>query len=227
MTVSKKPIALLALGLAIAGTATLTFAQTPPPGGGQPGARHAKIDANGDGVIDRSETAKAPRLAENFDRLDANKDGRIGADERPQRRAGRGGHGGGMARLDANGDGAIDRSEAAKAPRLAENFDTLDANKDGRIGADERPQYSRPQHGGRHGGMRHDGMRDGGKRRGGERMAQLDKNGDGRFSRDELAGRERALQNFAAIDTDKDGFLTREEMQAHHKAVRGERKPKP
>jgi Ca2+-binding EF-hand superfamily protein len=230
MTVSKKPIALLALGLAIAGTATLTIAQTPPPGGGQPGARHAKIDANGDGVIDRSEAAKAPRLAENFDRLDANKDGKIGADERPQRGAGRGGHGGpggAMAKLDANGDGAIDRSEAAKSPRLAENFDRLDANKDGRIGADERPQRGGRQGGMRDGGMRDGGMRDGGKGRGGERMAQLDKNGDGRFSRDELAGRERALQNFAAIDTNKDGFLTREEMQAHHKAARGERKPKP
>ena len=225
MTVFKKPIALFALGLAIAGTATFVIpfaiAQTAAPGG-QPGARHAKLDANGDGVIDRSEAAKSPRMAEHFDRLDANKDGRIGADERPQRRAGRGGHGDGMARLDANGDGAIDRSEAAKAPRLAEKFDTLDANKDGRIGADERPQ-----HGGRHGGMRHDGMREGGKRRGGERMAQLDKNADGRFSRDELAGRERALQNFAAIDTNKDGFLTREEMQAHHRAARAERKPKP
>lgn len=226
MTVSRKPIAGLALGLAIAGTAAFAIAQTPSPGGGQPGARHATIDANGDGVIDRSEAAKAPRLAENFDRLDADKDGKLSASERPQRgarqggRGGPGGPGGAMAGLDANGDGAIDRSEAAKAPRLAENFDRLDANKDGRIGADERPQ-----HGGRQGGM-HGGM-PGGKGRGGERMAQLDKNGDGRFSRDELAGHERALQNFTAIDANKDGFLTRDEMKAHHQAARGERKPTP
>lgn len=222
MTVSRKPIALLALGLAIAAATPLLFAQTPPPGGGQPGARHAKVDANGDGVIDRSEAAKAPRLAENFDRLDANKDGKLSASERPQHgarqggRGGPGGPGGAMAKLDTNGDGAIDRSEAAKAPRMAENFDRLDANKDGRIGADERPQ-----HGGRQGGMH------AGKGRGGERMAQLDKNGDGRFSRDELAGHERALQNFTAIDANKDGFLTRDEMKAHHQAARGERKPKP
>jgi hypothetical protein len=160
MTTSIKPIALLALGLAIAGSASIALAQTPPPGGGQPGAPQARIDVNGDGVIDRSEAAKVPRLAENFDRLDADKDGRISAEERPRR-------------------------------------------------------------GGREGGRR-----DGGKGRGGERMAQLDTNGDGRFSRDELAGRERALQNFAAIDTNKDGFLTREEMKAHHQAQRGERKPK-
>jgi len=63
-----------------------------------------------------------------------------------------------MAQLDANKDGAIDRSEAAKAPKLPEHFDRMDANKDGRISAEERPQR------GRHGG------------RGGDRMAQLDAN---------------------------------------------------
>jgi hypothetical protein len=209
-----KRIALLALGFAIA--AAPAIAQNAPPAGGQPG-RHAKADANGDGFIDRNEAVAHPKLAERFDQLDKNKDGRIGPEERPQR-GGRGGQGGrhaGMAKLDANGDGAIDRSEAAKAPRLAERFDQLDRNKDGRIGPEERPQR-----GGRQGGK-------GG--RGGERMAQLDKNGDGRFSRDELAGHERALQNFGAIDGNKDGFLTREEMKAYHQTHRGQRgqQPKP
>ena len=54
-------------------------------------------------------------------------------------------------------------------------------------------------------------------------MAQLDADKDGRFSRQELAGKDRVLQNFAAIDTNSDGFLSREEMQAHHKAHRGDR----
>ena len=57
-------------------------------------------------------------------------------------------------------------------------------------------------------------------------MAQLDKNGDGKFGRDELAGHERALSRFADIDTDKDGFLTHEEMKAYHQAHRGERGPR-
>jgi hypothetical protein len=147
-----KAIVIAAFGLAIAVTTTATFAQTPAPGAGKP-ANHAKIDTNGDGVIDRSEAAANPRMIEHFDRLDANKDGRITADERPQR-----------------------------------------------------------------------GMRDGkGGGQRGERMAQLDANKDGRFSRDELAGKDRVLQNFAAIDSNKDGFLSREEMAAHHKARRGER----
>ena len=205
-----KPIALLALGLAIA--AGPAFAQNSSAPAAGKAAGHARIDANGDGAIDRNEAAAHPKLAERFDQLDRNRNGRIDADERPQRGGRRGGDR--MAQLDANGDGAIDRGEAAKAPRLAEHFDRLDKNKDGRISAEERPQR-----GGRHGGQ---GGRGG---RGGERMAQLDKNGDGRFSRDELAGHERALQNFAAIDGDKDGFLTREEMKAYHQAHRGERKP--
>jgi Ca2+-binding EF-hand superfamily protein len=155
-----KAIAIFALGLAIAATATVTFAQATQatqPAAGKP-ARHAKIDTNGDGVIDRSEAAANPKMAEHFDGLDANKDGRITAEERPQ-------------------------------------------------------------HGGKGGKGGRDAVR--------ERMAQLDTNKDGRFSRDELAGKERALQNFAAIDANKDGFLTREEMAAHHKAHRGERSAQP
>lgn len=208
-----KPVVLIALGLSFAGATALAFAQG--PAGSSPSARHAELDTNGDGAIDRSEAAKSPKLVEHFGRLDTNSDGRITADERPQRRMrdGRHGRGGAMARLDANADGVIDRGEAAKAPKFAEHFDRLDADKDGRISGDERPQRG--------------GRREGGKGARGERMARLDTNGDGRFSRDELAGRERALQNFAAIDADKDGFVTREEMKAYHQAHRGERKPQP
>jgi len=102
-----------------------------------------------------------------------------------------------MAQLDINKDGAIDRSEAAKAPKLLEHFDRLDANKDGRISAEERPQR------GRHGG------------RGGR--AKLDTDGDQRVSRQEAAQRPQLSEKFAAIDGNKDGYLSREEMQAYRR----------
>lgn len=224
-----KRTTLLALGLAIAGAAPILLAQTAPgtasgtapasrPAAGQPG-QHPKLDANGDGVIDRAEAAKSPRFAEQFDKFDTNHDGKLTADERPKHRGrgeGRGGRGGDMlAKLDTNGDGVIDRAEAAKAPRLSEHFDKLDTNHDGKISVDERPKG----HGGRHGPGGPGGDR-------GQRMAQLDKNGDGKFSREELAGHERMLSRFADIDANKDGFVTREEMKAYHEAHRGERGPR-
>lgn len=110
-------------------------------------------------------------------------------------------------KLDTNGDGVIDRKEAAANPRMAAHFDTLDVNKDGRITADERP----------HRGMRGD------KGRRGERMAQLDADKDGRFSRAELVGRERMLQNFTAIDANNDGYLTKDEMKAFHQRNAGDK----
>ena len=48
------------------------------PGHG-PGA--ARIDTNGDGLIDRVEAGSHPRLAERFDQLDANKDGVLSREE--------------------------------------------------------------------------------------------------------------------------------------------------
>ncbi len=98
-----------------------------------------------------------------------------------------------MAQLDANKDGAIDRSEAAKAPKLLEHFDRMDANKDGRISAEERPQR------GRHGG------------RGGDRMAQLDANKDGAIDRSEAAKAPKLLEHFDRMDANKDGRISAEE----------------
>jgi hypothetical protein len=132
-----KAIAIFALGLAIAATAPVTFAQATQatqPAAGKP-ARHAKIDTNGDGVIDRSEAAANPKMAEHFDRLDANKDGRITADERPQR----GGKGGRerMQQLDTNNDGRFSRDELAGKDRALQNFAAIDSDNDGFLTREE------------------------------------------------------------------------------------------
>ena len=178
------------------------------PVGGAPGGERQKIDANGDGVIDRTEAAAHPRLAERFDALDKNHDGKIDASERPQRGQG-GRHGGGMAKLDANGDGVIDRTEAAANPRFAEHFDTLDKNRDGRIDASERPQRGQGGKGGRDGAG----------------MARLDINGDGMITLEEAASHQRLLEKFEQIDTNADASLSREELQAWRAQHGGRRVP--
>lgn len=94
----------------------------------------AAVDANKDGVITRAEAAAHPRLAQRFDELDKNKDGRLTADERPMMRRGSGkaGKGGnGWMGLDADKDGRVSKAEAAARPQLAQRFDQMDANKDG------------------------------------------------------------------------------------------------
>ncbi|MDH5824109.1 EF-hand domain-containing protein [Luteimonas sp. RD2P54] len=143
----------------------------------------------------------------------------------------------GQARMkpDANGDGAIDRTEAAAHPRLAARFDQLDRNGDGRLDAGERPAH---RGNGKRGERGHPG-RMGGMGRGG--IARLDTDGDGRIGRAEIetapaaagadgsrghgghGGRQHLLQNFAAIDADNDGHIVRSELRAWHRAQRPQR----
>lgn len=115
------------------------------------------------------------------------------------------------ARMDANQDGVIDRAEAATNPGFAARFDELDKNHDGRLGADERPDWG--GHGDHHG-------------RGG--LARLDANGDGRIARGEITGSDgrqaKLVEKFAEIDGNHDGYLVRSELAAYHARMRPQRK---
>jgi len=125
----------LAGGTALAATSPASNA---PAADGQSTPR-AKLDSNGDGVVDRAEAAKHPRLAGKFDELDKNKDGKLAKEEMPRRhdgRHGKRGHGPreAMTRLDTNKDGRISRAEAtAGEGKFAARFEQMDANKDGFI----------------------------------------------------------------------------------------------
>lgn len=103
-------------------------------------------------------------------------------------------------KLDVNGDGKIDRQEAAASPWLAKQFDTLDKNKDGVLSRDELP---RGPHGGRHG--------PGG--RGHDRIAKLDTNKDGRISAEEAKADPKFAEHFAKMDINKDGFVDKADRE--------------
>lgn len=105
--------------------------------------------------------------------------------------------------LDRNGDGAIDREEAAAHAVLSKHFDDIDVNKDGRLSREEL-QTQRQEHRNRF------------LSRFDEQFTAADKDGDGALTRAEAeAGRMgRIVEHFDRIDANRDGKVTREELRA-------------
>jgi hypothetical protein len=125
-----------------------------------------------------------------------------------------GGLRGPMAKFDADGNGAVTLAEARAG--AATMFAGADADKDGRVTADEMRAFHGKEgghHRGSHGGRYapgHDG-RPGGP-------LHFDADGDGAVSLAEAqSGIER---HFGEIDSNRDGSLTAQEVRAAHEAHR-------
>lgn len=104
-----------------------------------------QLDRNGDGRLSRREVEGHPYLERHFNRLDRRGRGYLtpadlvppdasGVGERLQRF---------FARADTNGNGLIDRREAAAFPGLQERFNAADRNGDGRVSLEEFTELRR------------------------------------------------------------------------------------
>lgn len=198
----------VALTLAAIGTAAAQQSTTAPATGTQP-ARHAKLDTNNDGVIDRGEAAKSEKFAARFDQFDRNKDGKLSADERPQWRGGHRGHHGGdrMMQADKDKDGRISKAEAAADPKFATRFVELDANKDGYIDRGDR-ELRRREH-------RQAWFAAADTNKDGQlSKAEMDASAEKRRAEQQRKWQARSAERFQRLDGNRDGSISREELDA-------------
>lgn len=105
-----------------------------------------------------------------------------------------------LKRLDTDNDGLISKSEAneARNGKMAENFDTIDANSDGFIDEDELKSGKRK------------------KPSADQFMKDIDANEDGNLDELEVAASENLpiKNNFSKIDTNEDGVLSKTELDS-------------
>lgn len=146
----------LASGLAFAQQANTDRDARHAEGKAKAQARFAAADKDGSGRIDRTEAqAVGERLAKQFDRIDANRDGGLDKAELgdARRKLGRAGHRmkamvahqrGLFVGMDDDADGAITRAElGAKHKRWADDFEIIDANRDSKLTVQELKAYGR------------------------------------------------------------------------------------
>lgn len=105
-----------------------------------------RLDKDGNGVVSREEAKAHPRLEKAFDGMDLSKDGQVTDTEyREYAKARRDQHSEktktGMKALwekaDTNSDGMLDREEAKSSPHVIKHFDSMDADKNDRVSAQE------------------------------------------------------------------------------------------
>jgi Ca2+-binding EF-hand superfamily protein len=175
------------------------------------GTGRPAMDANGDGMISREEAKAYPRLAAGFDTWDTNVDGQLDATEMQAHREAM--HGEMRAKAhehwteaDKDGSGGLSRAEAeASMPRMAADFDAIDANKDGQVTHDEMHAFHMQNRMSMH--AHHE-----------ERFKSADANGDGAIDLAEAqTAMPRLAEHFSTVDANGDGQVTPDEMRAAKK----------
>jgi len=126
--------------------------------------------------------------------------------------------GGRFAELDRNGDGAVDRGEAAAISRLAERFDRVDRDGNQRLEPAELRKAARLAASRRElAKARREAMR--------ARFVFLDRDGDRRLTLAEIGtDAPRLASQFSRIDRDRDGRIGADELREHLKAEREARR---
>jgi len=110
--------------------------------------------------------------------------------------------------VDANGDGAISRTEAElKAPAMAEHFDKVDANHDGGLSKNEIRTFS--------------ATLEKKRREFGQQLESADKDKNGSLSRQEAAAMPNLSSRFDDIDSNLDGQLVIKEIADYLRARTG------
>lgn len=106
-----------------------------------------EADSNKDGSVDKAEAQAMHE--KRFDRMDANHDGKLSADEV---KAGKHSHSAmhnkgsmGFKKADKDNDGTLDREEAKMLPHVSKSFDAIDVDKDGTVDRDEVHNYMKNQ----------------------------------------------------------------------------------
>jgi Ca2+-binding EF-hand superfamily protein len=165
----------------------------------------ARYDANGDGKLDRAEVAQLLKgvraLVAQQEKGPAPAQVEALVDKL-------------LAQFDTNKDGKISKAEAKG--RLAESFAQFDTNKDGYLDRKELQAAAARLLAGPKGGFGKGGFGKGGfgKGGGGPDFDALDRNADGRLTRDEVRGS--PLEKlFDEIDTNRDGRISRAEFEEY------------
>ena len=138
----------LALGVGAAGTAAAMHHEKFE-------AAFKAADKDADGTLDKEEAKAMPRVAKNFDAIDADKSGTVSMEEvvagmkagaKPKVNAMHRKGEAKFAAADKDKDGTLDKEEAKAMPRVAKHFDDIDADKDGTVSKDEIHTFMKEHH---------------------------------------------------------------------------------